>query len=97
MAKKQTVAAMPEQPQELRISLPPDSKLKGEIKGGLVGTVKIVATGKVTGYSMEKWGCSLTVRLETLDVDSGMGGDIKKLKAELSGKAEEKEEKEEEY
>lgn len=91
MAKKVQVetGAMPHQPQELRISLPPDSKLKSEIKGGWTGSVTVTAKGRVTGYSMDKYGCSLTVELKELDVDGGMGGDVRKMKKELSGEKEE--------
>jgi hypothetical protein len=84
MAKKKTETAVlaesPKQPQELRVSLPPDSKLKSEIKGGWSGIVTVTAKGRVTGYSMDKYGCSLTVELKELDVDGGMSGDVRSLK-----------------
>lgn len=93
MAKKQvSEVSAPAQPQELRVSLPPDSKMKSELKNTTMGPCKIIATGRVTGYSMDKYGCSLTMELKTLDVDSGMGGDIKNLKEYRSGSKEEAQE-----
>ena len=100
MGKKKMETASPamwEQPQELRISLPADSKLKDEIKNlSPSGKVTIQAEGPITGYNMDKSGCSLTIKLVTLDVDGGMGGDVRKQKEYRSGsKREAKEEKDE--
>lgn len=68
---------------EIRVSLPPDSKLKSEIKGfSLEKSVTVTARGTVTGYNADKWGCGMTVKIDTLNVDTGMGGDIKRMRKE---------------
>jgi len=86
MKKKKDTATYPEpfkQEPEMRISLPPDSKLKDALKGLMVEKDVIVEVkGTVVGYNMDKYGCGLTVKIKGIDLDEGLGGDVRRMRKE---------------